>query len=207
MPWRLRGEYVESCNCEVLCPCLLGPRDARGLALARPTEGHCDVHMIFRITAGAFDGLALGDLAVVQTVHAPGPMGEGNWTVGLYLDERASPEQRQALEAIFTGQAGGPTARLALLVGRRLPTRMVPIRFELEGRVRRAGIPGILDVEVEAIVGADRAAEVWLDNAPHFAARRLAAARSRRSTYRDHDFVWETTGRNAYYAPFDWSAP
>lgn len=206
MPWQLRGEYVEGCNCEVLCPCLLGPRDTRGLALATPTEGHCDVHMIFGISAGAFDALALGDLAVVQTVRTPGPMGEGNWTVGLYLDERASPEQRTALEAIFTGQAGGPLARLAPLIGRRLPTRAVPIRFELEGRVRRAAIQGVLDLEVEALEGANRAAEVWLDNAPHFAARRLAVARARAS-YSDHGLAWEITGRNGYYAPFDWSSP
>jgi len=60
MPWRLRGEYVESSNREVLCPCLLGPRDARGTTLARPTEGHCDVHELFEIWTGAFDGLGLG---------------------------------------------------------------------------------------------------------------------------------------------------
>ncbi|MBI2459960.1 MAG: DUF1326 domain-containing protein [Candidatus Rokubacteria bacterium] len=86
MPWHLRGEYFESCNCEVLCPCLLGPRDAGGAALARPTEGHCDVPVIFQTKAGAFDGFDLGGLSAVLTIYAPGPMGEGNWTAGLYRD-------------------------------------------------------------------------------------------------------------------------
>lgn len=207
MPWHLRGEYFESCNCEVLCPCLLGPRDAGGAALARPTEGHCDVPVIFQIKAGAFDGLDLGGLSAVLTIYAPGPMGEGNWTAGLYLDERASAEQRRALETIFGGQAGGPLTRLALLVGRRLPTRAVPIRVEVEGRTRRVEIPGVLDIEVEGIEGVERGREVWLENVRHFAARRLAAARSRRSTYRDHGLAWENAGRNAHYAPFDWSGP
>ena len=49
--WRIAGEYLENCNCEVLCPCLLGPRSATG-ALARPTEGHCDVPVVFQIRSG-----------------------------------------------------------------------------------------------------------------------------------------------------------
>src|SRR3989442_898180 len=50
--WRIEGEYLENCNCEVLCPCLLGPRNAKGGAAARPTEGHCDVPPGFRIARG-----------------------------------------------------------------------------------------------------------------------------------------------------------
>ena len=57
--WSIRGEYMESCNCEVLCPCLLGPRDESGSALAVPTEGHCDVPMIFRIHDGHYGDVAL----------------------------------------------------------------------------------------------------------------------------------------------------
>ncbi|MBI4611559.1 MAG: DUF1326 domain-containing protein [Candidatus Rokubacteria bacterium] len=206
-PWRISGEYLENCNCEFLCPCLLGPRNERGGAVARPTEGHCDVPLVFQIQAGEYGKVRLAGTHVAVTVYTPGPMGEGNWTAGLYLDERATPEQRTALEAIFGGQAGGPMGFLSALVKTRLPTRVVPIQFGKEGRRRWARIPGVLDVEIEGIEGRDGKSEVWLENVRHFVSRRLAAAKATRSSYRDHSFTWDNTARNGHYASFEWSGP
>jgi len=206
-PWRLSGEYLENCNCEVLCPCLVGPRIERGGALARPTEGYCDVPVVFRIDEGAYGDVRLDGLGAAVVIHTPGPMGEGNWTVGLYLDERAAPPRRAALEAIFGGAAGGPLGVLAALVRTRLPTRVTPIGIETDGTRRRATIPGVLDIEIEGLPGRDRVSEVWIENVRHFAARRLALARATRSSYRDHDLRWNHTGRNGHYAPISWSGP
>jgi hypothetical protein len=89
----------------------------------------------------------------------------------------------------------------------RLPARTAPIRFEREGRLRRALIPGILEVELEGLAGADGTGEVWLDNVRHFVARRLAIARATRSSYRDHGVSWNNGGRNGHYAPFAWTGP
>jgi hypothetical protein len=205
--WRLGGEYLENCNCEVLCPCIVGPRNPRGGAVARPTEGHCDVPVVFHVTEGRFGEVGLDGLAAALAIYTPGPMGDGNWTVGLYTDERAGAEQRAALEAIFGGAAGGPLGRLGALVTTRLPARVVPIRFERDGRHRRALIPGVLDLEIEGLAGADGAGEVWLDNVRHFVSRRLAIARATRSSYRDHGVSWNNTGRNGHYAPFAWTGP
>jgi hypothetical protein len=204
--WRIKGEYLENCNCEVLCPCLLGPRGPKGGALARPTEGHCDVPVVFQIESGEYGQTRLDGTHAALVVYTPGVMGEGNWTAGLYVDERASPEQRQALEAIFSGKAGGVMAGIAGLVSTWLPTRIVAIRFGKEGRRRSASIPGVLDVEIEGVEGRDGKSEVWLENVKHFVASRLAAARATRSSYRDHQFTWNNTGRNAHYAAFEWSA-
>ncbi len=202
--WQIRGEYLESCNCEVLCPCLLGPRTRRGGAQARPTEGSCDVPVVFRIDAGGFDAVALDGTHAALVVHTPGPMGDGNWTAGLYVDQAASPEQRAALEAIFTGRAGGVMANVCALVGTWLPLRVAPIQLEVEGRRRRASIPGVLDVEVEGIEGRD-GRETWIDNVRHFVSSRLAAARALRSTFRDHGLSMDHAGRNAHYASFEWT--
>jgi len=204
--WCIKGEYLENCNCEFLCPCLLGPRNALGGAMARPTEGHCDVPLVFEVQGGEYGSTGLGGTHVAMSVYTPGRMGDGNWTVGLYLDERATPDQRAALERIYTGQAGGVMARLAALTGTRLPTRFVPLEFGREGRRRWASIPGVLDVEIEGIEGRD-GSESWLDNVKHFVSGRLAAAKATRSSYRDHGFTWNNTGRNGHYASFEWSGP
>jgi hypothetical protein len=206
--WRLEGEYLENCNCDVLCPCLLGPRNARGGAMARPTEGHCDVPVVFAVERGAHGGVALDGTHAALTVYTPGPMGDGGWTMGLYVDARASGEQQAALARIFGGEAGGVMAGMAALVTTRLPTRVVPIEFGKDGRRRWARIPDILDVEIEGIEGrAGRGSEVWIDNVRHFASSRLAAARATRSSYRDHGFSWSNVGRNGHYARFAWHGP
>src|SRR6185295_3017653 len=108
----LSGEYMETCNCTLLCPCI-----SSNLA-ARPTEGDCRVAIALRVDKGAKDGVVLDGLSFIVVLMAPGPMAEGNMTVGLIVDERATAEQADAIAAIATGAAGGPMAALAPLVGR-----------------------------------------------------------------------------------------
>lgn len=206
--WRLEGEYLENCNCEVLCPCLLGPRNARGGALARPTEGHCDVPMVFQIVKGNYALVDLSGTHAALAIHTPGAMGDGNWTMGIYLDEKASREQRRALDEIFSGQAGGPLGRMSAIVTQRMPTRTVAIEFGKDGRRRWARIGGgVLDCELEGIEGRQPDTESWIDNVKHPVSSRLAAARATRGTFRDHAFTWDNTGRNGHYSSFVWTGP
>jgi len=95
--WHLSGDYFENCNCTVVCPCLVSK------AAARPTEGVCDVPLIFHIDSGRYGNVALDGLNVALAIHTPGPMADGNWSVAAYIDERADDEQTEALSAIFTG--------------------------------------------------------------------------------------------------------
>src|SRR5438270_12227482 len=115
--WQLSGDYFENCNCSVVCPCLVSKSPP---LTSRPTEGVCDVAMIFHIETGRYGDVALDRLNVALAVHAPGPMGQGNWAVAAYLDNRANEKQTDALGAIFTGVAGGPIAALAPLISNML---------------------------------------------------------------------------------------
>ena len=90
------------------------------LAKARPTEGHRDVVVAVHVTKGAYGPAELGGLSGALAVQTPGAMADGDWSAAMYLDERATPEQRAGLEAILSGQAGGPLARLAPLIATRL---------------------------------------------------------------------------------------
>jgi hypothetical protein len=196
--WHVTGEYFESCNCTVLCPCLLSR------AQARPTEGHCDVVVAVHVNTGRYGPTDLSGLNVALAVYTPGVMAEGNWSAAVYVDERGTAEQRAGLEAVVSGQAGGPVSRLAPLITRRFPTRAVSITLEVDGKRRRLAIPDIAEVTVEGITGAG-GKEVWLDNVGHFASRRLAAAMGAASRFRDHAFSFDNTGRNGHYSAIDWS--
>jgi hypothetical protein len=206
--WRIEGEYLENCNCEVLCPCLLGPRNAHGGAAARPTEGHCDVPMVFQIAQGSYGAVDLGGMHAALAIYTPGAMGEGNWTMGVYVDVNASPPQREALDRIFSGQAGGVLGRISALVTHTLPTQSASIEFGRSGRKRWAKIGGgILDCELEGIEGRQPDSETWIENVKHPVSSRLAAARAVRGIYRDHGFTWNNGGRNGHYSSFIWTGP
>src|SRR2546429_3992051 len=92
--WHFSGDYFENCNCSVVCPCLISK--AAPLT-SRPSEGVCNVALIFHIETGSYDGTALNGLNVALAVHTPGPMADGNWSVAAYIDERADAQQTEAL--------------------------------------------------------------------------------------------------------------
>ena len=199
--WNISGEYFENCNCDVVCPCEVSPF---GFANTRPTQGFCDVFLAFHIDRGRFGDVDLSGLNFVVAIHTPGPMAEGNWTAAPYVDEKASAQQQEALGAIFAGAAGGPMAALAGLIGTTLQPKVVPITFQKEGRQRKASIPGILDSTVQAVPGANPEFELVKRNA-HPIFPELVQAYGVKTTYTDHGFRWDNSGKCADYASFQWS--
>ena len=91
--------------------------------------GACEVAFSFHVDRGDYGGVTLDGLNVALIARTPGAMADGNWSVALYLDERADEQQRQALQAVFTGSVGGPVAALAPLISTVLGVKPVPITF------------------------------------------------------------------------------
>lgn len=195
--WRIEGDYFESCNCELLCPCLLSH------AQARPTDGHCDVVLAIHIARGQYGAVDLAGLNAVQVMTTPGPMSQGGGTFGVYLDSRANDSQRAALEAIFTGSAGGPPSLMAPFISKHLPTKVAPISFSSDGKTFKVSIAGITDVTVEGVIGSGQQV-VYIDNVGHPYSRRLAAAKGTTSHYKDQSLTFENSGRNGHFSAIDW---
>ena len=201
--WHVSGEYFETCNCDYVCPCILTNMTAK------PTKGECTFAMVFQIDRGRFGDVALDSLRFAVVGSTPGVMGEGNWKVGLVIDERATPEQEHAITGIGSGQAGGPMAALGPLVGTFLGTQKHAIQLDKDGLRRAATIPGILEQEAEGVPSAGKPGEpLFLDNTAHPANARLALMRALRSRLQIFGLSWEdTSGRhNGHFAPFDWQA-
>ncbi|MBI2461078.1 MAG: DUF1326 domain-containing protein [Candidatus Rokubacteria bacterium] len=201
--WRLSGDYFETCSCTYLCPCV--PTNLAG----QPTKGHCYFAFVFHIEQGRYGDLKLDGLNFAILGQSPGAMAEGNWSVGLITDERARAEQQQALTAIASGQAGGPMAAVASLIGRFLGVQAQPIRYQKAGMTRSVSIPEILDQAIEGVapMGSQPPAEpMYLDNTPHPANKRLALARAVRSHLHAFELNWDdASGRNnGHFAPFNW---
>ena len=88
--WQLSGDYFENCNCSVVCPCLVS---TAAPLTSKPTQGVCDVALIFHIDNGNYGSVRLDGLNVAMVAHTPGPMANGNWTVAAYIDEPADDKQ------------------------------------------------------------------------------------------------------------------
>jgi hypothetical protein len=201
--WQLTGDYFENCNCTVVCPCLVAP----GAPLtARPSQGVCDVALLFHIDKGSYGEVSLDGLNVAVVVHTPGPMADGNWTLAAYIDERADDRQTEALGAIFGGGEGGPMSAFAPLVGRHLGAKKVAIHYAITGKTRAAEIPGVLRMAVEPLPTMHPSGEIWAAIGHPVAPDRLALAVGRAgSTFTDHGMRWDNSGRNGHYAPIRWS--
>lgn len=198
--WKISGEYFESCNCDLICACLVQastPRD------------RCDAALAFHINQGVYGQTALDGLNAVLVVSFPGPgkMRNGNWTAAVYVDEKGTKEQQDALGNIFSGQAGGtPGAIFAGLVSKFLGVKATPISFAINGNERKLTIPNILEIDIAAVTGRDGVEPLWATNAAHPVSDKLALAASKTYRYSDHNLSWDTSGTNGHFAPFTWAA-
>ncbi|MBR0719093.1 DUF1326 domain-containing protein [Bradyrhizobium liaoningense] len=145
--WRLEGEWIKNCTCAFGCPCDFN---------ALPTQGYCKGMVGMRITKGHFEGTRLDGLFFAATVEFPGALHEGNGKMQPIVDERATPEQRQALFDIFSGKhsAEGTLFHiLSLIVTTIHDPVFAPFEFSFDkdGRVAKLVVKGVLETEVEPI--------------------------------------------------------
>lgn len=201
--WQVAGDYFETCNCSFLCPCI--PSNMT----AAPSKGECFVALAFHVDQGRYGATALDGLNFAVIAHTPGAMDQGQWSVGVIVDERANQEQRDALAGIASGQAGGPMAALGPLVERVLGVEAKPITYKKDGMKRSLSIPGVLEQAVQGVPSAAKSGEpLYIDNVTHPANGRLALARSTGSRLSAFGLRWEDKSgqNNGHFAPFAWKS-
>ena len=124
MSYHLEGRLLEVCDCRVLWPCWIGED---------PDFKTCDTIIAWHFDKGAIDGVDVSGRTLAMLAHVPGNILQGDWTAAVYLDDKTSPQQEQALLGVYTGKKGGPVAELAKLVGKVMSVEKVPITFEVQG--------------------------------------------------------------------------
>ncbi|KIC07578.1 hypothetical protein RA19_23805 [Leisingera sp. ANG-M1] len=93
--WAIHGFEIANCNCVPGCPCQFSQL---------PNDGTCEAMLTFRIDKGHYGDTSLDGLLAAAIYKWPGPIHEGNGEMQLIIDERATADQKAALEAIMTGQ-------------------------------------------------------------------------------------------------------
>lgn len=196
MGYRLEGRMLEACSCDVMCPCWVG---------ADPDGGSCEGTAFWHVDKGTIEGIDVTGLTIGVVAHIPGNATHpGVWKAMVLLDDDATPEQQDALVKVWTGEAGGPVADLAQVIGEVLELRRVPMSFGVTDGEGRFTAGDIVELDMEALVGATgrigltNSAFSSIPEAPTFVGR----SRTLRMTEPAHGFDFTFSGQSALQGPF-----
>jgi hypothetical protein len=200
MAWNLKGSYVETCSCELMCPCNLSFDHGA-------TYDFCRVTLVFNIREGEIEGTDIGGRKVAVIADTPKVMTEGNWRLGVFIDDTATDEQFEKLVQVFSGQLGGPMAALAPLVGEILGVERAAIEVLDDGLRHSVRVADVIDFEIEDIVpfGIESGEPVRFNGMFHPVGSDLTMAEARRS--RINAFGIEYEGKTGLSkSEFSWAA-
>jgi hypothetical protein len=206
--WRLTGDWFDVCRCRVPCGCTFAQA---------PDEGQCDGILAWHIREGSYDDLTLDGLNVVGVGGFEGNIWTGeatNSAMGFFIDERADERQRDALQTIWSGQAGGWPAGFAELMEEVRGFEPAPIEFEIADDLGhwRVEVPGKAKGSAVALTGptTPEGARVQVHNAPgaEVGPGQVATwATAEEDEVEAFGFKWSWPGRSSKHFPFDWSGP
>ena len=200
MSWKLKGSYIETCSCDLICPCNASFDHGA-------TYDYCRVTLVFNIREGEVEGTDIGGLKVALIADTPKVMTEGNWRVGVFIDDHASDEQADKLAAVFSGQLGGPMGALGPLVGEMLGVERAAFEVQDDGTRHSVRIGDAIDFEIEDIVpfGVETGQPVRLVGMFHPVASELTVAEAKRSRINAFGIEYEgKTGLST--SEFSWAA-
>jgi hypothetical protein len=201
--WAIRGEYMESCNCDYLCPCVY--TNPQGPV----TYDNCYAVLVFRIDNGDFGVVRLDGCKFAFVLRSGKVMADGNWIFAVVIDESADASQRDALAKLAGGEAGGTPGLIRNnLVGDFRGVDYKPIEFAMSGHNRRAAVPGLFAFDIDGVLSRNRSSNpLYIDNTGHPANTRLALAQAKELHVHGFGLDLDMSGRgnNGHFAPFAWT--
>ncbi len=169
------------------------------------THERCKGYWALRFDAGTFADVPLAGTRAVVAFDTPRRMIDGQWRQTIIIDESASADQRRAIEALLTGRAGGPWAKLAAFVGQSQPTEFRPIEFADEGRTKRVSIVDRLKSMVTEIRGRDRSKPVLFENCFNQIHAPTQVIALGDAEYDDGVVRFSNSGSHGLFSSFDWT--
>jgi len=198
--WALTVEHVIACNCDWGCPCIYE---------SRPTPGYCEGVVAWRVLEGAIEGIDLSGANWVTAVKWPGAIHEAGGRATVFIDESVTPAQRSLVEALATGQAGGPLKIFMGTCDAGIEVRSGKVIWNFQGKTSSVRVEGAIAVDLEAIrnpvtgeehfVSVDLATGLMNQREDFFSARELKVGAD--------GIRFEYTGRHAATSVAKWTGP
>ena len=207
--WSLLGDWFDVCKCNIPCPCTFAQT---------PSYGDCDGVLVYHIKKGQYGEILLDELNVLVLSYFKGNIWLGNTKadIAVFFDEKANKQQRNALNMIFTGKAGGFMAEFAKLIGEVRGIEFALINFEVADDLSywSAEIPGKVMAKGEALTGpmTPRGKRVQTINAPGSevgpgTVTTWGTAVIDEVNVPDVRYQWKRSGRSSKHITFNWSGP
>ena len=194
--YELEGSLLEACSCAVMCPCWIGED---------PDGGSCDAFIAYHFDAGTINGVDIAGLNLANVVRIPGNVLAGSWKIVMFVDDRATDEQLNALVNAYGGKLGGPLADLAGLVGEVLDVRRAKISHEIRDGAGTLRIDDFLTSEMAPYQGPD-GTTTTLQNTVFSTVPGSPAYVGKASTHTvnlpEFGMVWSFEGRNAIQSDY-----
>jgi hypothetical protein len=198
--YSLDGTLLEACSCQAPCPCWIGDD---------PDGGTCDAFVAYHIDHGQISGLDVSGLSLVLVVQLPGNILAGNWRLVLLVDDKATPQQQEALLGAFGGKMGGPLADLAGLIGEIVTVQSVPIDHQVVGGKGTLHVSRVLDAEMAPYTDANGQPTTLhntifssIPGAPAY----VGKASRHLVNLPEYGMTWEFSGRTAIQGDFHFEA-
>lgn len=190
-PYSIQGEAIEACECAAVCPCIW-TKDA--------TFGECRGTVAFRIDAGSYGKTDLKGVVFAMTVTKSGKnmvQGLGKWEGALYISDKASAEQKKAVEEFVKGKWGG--------VYGKLDVKSAPMETKIEADRRELTMGRIATIKIAALKNQDGTSPV-IENPPFSLYPKLHCAKAEVHTYDDGTSKWDFAGHNAFFGAFEYTS-
>jgi hypothetical protein len=205
--WHLSGDWFDVCKCTVPCPCTFAQP---------PTEGDCDGVLVWHINEGNYGDVGLDGLNFAAVARFEGNIWDEGTTadMGFFVDERADERQREAMQTIFSGQAGGWPAAFAAKLGDMLGMEPARIEVEIADDLAnwRAEIPGKVKAGADVLEGPTSVPgkRTEVHDPPGSEVGPGSVATYGTATADEVDafgLTWNWNGRSSKHMAFDWSGP
>lgn len=198
-PWHLRGQVIIACNCDYGCPC-----NFNGL----PSQGKCEGSWSWHVEDGQYGDVPLSGLTFSEAVNWPGAIHHGDGEGIVVIDEAADARQREALQALLSGRAGGPWKIISATVSRLHGPEFVPYEVHVEDFRSRVRAGDVLRLEMapvkNPVTGAEVHPRALLPEGFVCKDAQLAASTEFAVT---GPVSFDHTGRYAATGPFDYAGP
>ena len=194
MPWEMKFDYIETCNCPPNCPCPFTGSPSTDY-------GGCHLMMAFHIIRGNFGSTPLDGLNAILVAEVPGSMRAGDYRTGVLVDDRGDQDQQAAMKAIFSGKAGGVFEGIDALTIEWLGVDTAPIKFST--RTQKASIPGILEVDYAPINGFSGKVPELKNTRQRIAlGGKLKCGQSSVCRFNNFGLQWDSSGGNVFWGRY-----
>jgi hypothetical protein len=143
--YTIEGRLLEVCTCAAICPCWVGDD---------PDGGTCDSALAWYVDHGTVRDVDISDRCLALSVHIPGNVLAGHWKAVVYVDDRCTDEQQEALLAVFTGALGGPIADVAALITDVVAVERAPMTFTVEQGAGTLRVGDVVEAQLSPFQGA-----------------------------------------------------